>query len=98
MATAPERTLTGNASVSETRTGALPSVFITDSTAVAVSNVAGVGNRVINPKAGTTTRNNKPHGIIIIGLRPKRSDNQPPTGARQKSVSPTMTVVANATS
>jgi len=92
-AIAPERTRWGSDSVIATMIVAEDSVDRQPNTAHALYNAALVRRWSSIQKAGKTAMARKSQGTIMIGLRPKRSDSQPPRESQTTPLKP-MTAVA----
>jgi hypothetical protein len=92
----PERTRAGNASVMATMMVADDSVEMLPNTGQAPYRAAPLRKRSSSTNAGNTVNAKTSQGRIITGLRPNRSDNQPPSGSQMTPLKPTTAVALNA--
>src|SRR3569833_2734377 len=88
----PERTLLGSDSVTATMMVAEDSVRIPFKTALTVNNDAPVLNRSSTQNEGYMATISSTQGMIITGLRPNRSDSQPPSVSQTNPLAPSTAV------
>src|SRR5579872_1048255 len=87
-ARAPERTLFGSDSVTATMMVAEDNVRMPFSTALTVNKAVRVRNCSRIQNDGYMAMINSNQGMIISGLRPKRSDSQPPSVSHTSPLAP----------
>src|SRR5690242_740987 len=87
-AMAPDRTLLGSDSVIATMMVAEESVWIPFSTALTVQRAVLVRSRSRTQNDGYIATISSTQGMIITGLRPNRSDSQPPRVSQTSPLAP----------
>src|ERR1700742_2977663 len=92
----PDRTRCGRDSVMATIIVADDSVDIEANTPQAVYSAAPVRSWSNIQKVGNTRTARNSQGMIMIGLRPNRSDSQPPSESQNTPLSPITAVAPNA--